>query len=113
MFGPVRYAYGGQFLPIELAVDGRAVQILEFVDDSRAPLYHFRHFEYLVAESLLGGLGEPHLLLTDAHLLPYPKRREAFAVRTFFLCILFQTARTSASVTREGAMPVVEWTVSL
>ena len=53
----------------------RAVQILEFVDDSRQPLDYFRDPESIGAENLFDSLGETHLLLADAHVLPHAKRR--------------------------------------
>jgi len=72
---PNNYSYGGQFLAIKLALYGRTVQILEFVDDSRSSIVNFRDSENLFAEIMFGSLGIPHHLLADAHVLPHPKRR--------------------------------------
>ena len=82
--------------------------MFEFVEGSRTPLYHLRDSKYLRAEILLRALGKLHLLLADTHVLPHAKLGLATRTPRLRASILFHIARTSESVTRDGAMPVAE-----
>ena len=76
----------------------------------RPPIDYFGDHENLRPEILFGSFGKSHLLFPDAHVLP-TRNVAAFATRTRLLCAassLYHIASTSESVTREGAMLVVE-----
>jgi len=74
---------------------------------------YFDDPKYFGTEIVFGGLGKFHFLFADTHVLPDTKLgcRDSNPQSPGF--IPRHIVRTSALVTRDGAIPVVVWTVSL
>jgi len=78
------------------------------MDRSRTHVDFFSDPKYFFTKIVLGGNGKLHLPFADAQVLPDAKLGRRNSNTTPLGLHLLHMARTSASVTREGAMPVVQ-----
>jgi hypothetical protein len=101
-----------QLFVIKQIVNYLTIQIFQLVHRSRCPTNYLDYSKHLRGIILLTAIGKLHFFFTNAHMLFHVKFRFCNRDFTVFLFIVFKIARTSESVTRAGAMPVVLCTVA-
>ena len=87
--------------------------ILYFVRHLAESVNYFKDPKYFGTEIVFRSPGKPHFLLLIRTFCPTLNLTVAIRTRWHLASIRRHIARTSASVTRDGAIPVVVWTVSL
>jgi len=102
MKGPFSYSYGDQFHVIKVTVDWRAIRIQKYTEGTRQPIDYFGDPKISVLKFGSAALANRIFSLLMRTCCPTTR------TRTWDSSNLVHIASTSESVTREGAIPVVE-----
>jgi len=99
--------YRSQIFLIKLTLYRSFLQIFQLIEGPESSFNNLVNPKYFLTKILLGAFCEFHLLLPNANVLSHSKFGP-YGTHTKILIHFFHIARTSESVTFDGAMPSMD-----